>query len=135
MNANGRHLLADWCGCGPAADDADGACRAIRDAVEVMGATLLDLRVHRFSPQGFTAVAMLSESHLAVHSWPEVGYVAIDVFTCGEALHPEAGIDVLQQFFKPEETSLKRIERGGSSPLQGVVHGTSAGNGSGGTES
>lgn len=112
MTTGGVHLIADFRGCGRPADDAQGAAAAIRAAVDAMGATLLELNAHAFSPHGFTAVAILAESHLAVHSWPERGYVAVDVFTCGETLRPEAGIEVLRRFFEPQDVAVQRIERG-----------------------
>jgi len=112
LTAMGCHLIADLYDCGPAAADVDGTLRAMREAVEAMGATLLELKSHAFLPQGHTAVALLSESHLAVHSWPELGYVAVDAFTCGETVRPEAGIELLRGFFGPQRVALRRVARG-----------------------
>ena len=108
----GSHLLADFSQCGAAATDVPGTLRAMREAIEAMGATLLELKSHEFLPQGHTAVAILSESHLAVHSWPEMDYVAVDAFTCGDTVRPEAGIEILQDFFQPRHVSIHRIARG-----------------------
>jgi S-adenosylmethionine decarboxylase len=69
---------------------------AIREGVREIGATLLNLYVHAFSPQGVTGVATLAESHLALHSWPEHGYLAADVFTCGDQVNPQALLEVLK---------------------------------------
>lgn len=85
-------------------------------AVAAMRATLLSLNVHRFQPCGVAALALLSESHLAVHTWPEHSYVAIDAFTCGADVDPEAGVAVLLEFFSPRETSTRRIARGPGIP-------------------
>jgi S-adenosylmethionine decarboxylase proenzyme len=114
MQSVGRHLLVDCWGCGRRADDADGVRTAIQRAVDAMAATLLSLEVHEFSPQGLTAVAILAESHLALHSWPEEDYVAIDAFTCGEAVRAEAGIDLLLDFLEPASVSRRSIARGRS---------------------
>ena len=57
-------------------------------------------------------MAMLSESHISVHTWPEIGYVAVDVFTCGEDVTPEGAVEVLRDLFRPERTSVIEIRRG-----------------------
>ena len=72
----------------------------------------MNLHVHAFSPQGVTGVATLAESHLALHSWPEHGYLAADVFTCGEHVDPEVLVEVLQQWFEPGLVEVKELERG-----------------------
>jgi len=79
-----RHLLIDaWGSPAERLDDAEGIRALLKRVVNVLGATLLDLSLRRFSPQGVTAVAMLAESHLAVHTWPELNYFAADLFYCG----------------------------------------------------
>jgi len=108
----GAHVVADFSACGAAARDVEGTLLAMRDAVAAMHATLLQLHYHTFEPQGHTAVAILSESHLAVHSWPENDFVAVDAFTCGGGVRPEAGIEVLRRFFQPKTVSVHRITRG-----------------------
>ncbi len=77
-----------------------------------IGATLLHLHVHAFSPQGVTGVASLAESHLALHTWPEHGYLAADVFTCGEQMQPLALVEVLEQWFEPGSVEVKELKRG-----------------------
>ena len=108
----GRHLIVDCWGCDQPADNAVELRRVMVEAVAAMGASLLSLNVHCFQPRGMTACAALSESHLAVHTWPEHGYVAIDAFTCGSDIDPEAGVAVLRQFFSPRETSARCVARG-----------------------
>lgn len=112
MDAIGRHLLIDCWGCGQRAADAEAVCRAMHRAVEAMGATLLELKVHCFMPRGLTAVAILAESHLALHSWPEEDYVAIDAFTCGQSVRPDAGLEVLLAYLQPKHLSHSSIGRG-----------------------
>lgn len=93
-------------------DDEDAVRAAVVDAVCALPATLLNLHVHSFSPQGVTAVATLAESHLSVHTWPECGYVAADVFTCGDAADPQAAVDVLKTAFAADVVEVKSVERG-----------------------
>ncbi|MDG2039900.1 MAG: adenosylmethionine decarboxylase [Ilumatobacter sp.] len=79
-----RHVLIDaWGSPAERLDDADGIRALLERVIDTLGATLLDLSLRQFSPQGVTAVAMLAESHLAVHTWPEQNYFAADLFYCG----------------------------------------------------
>ena len=112
MDPLGRHLLIELWDCGPEINEENAIESAIREAVGEIGATLLNLHVHAFSPQGVTGVATLAESHLALHSWPEHGYLAADVFTCGEQIHPHALLDVLKKWFEPGYVDVKEVERG-----------------------
>jgi S-adenosylmethionine decarboxylase len=112
MDALGRHVLIELWDCSPAINQPDAVADAIRQAVREIGATLLHLHVHAFSPQGVTGVAALAESHLALHSWPEHGYLAADVFTCGDHLEPLVLVEVLKQWFEPGCVEMKEIQRG-----------------------
>lgn len=102
----------EFWGCDPAIDDADAMERALHAAVAASGATLLHLHVHAYSPQGITGVAVLAESHFAVHSWPEHGYLAADLFTCGDHTDSQAAVDVLQRAFSPARVEVQTISRG-----------------------
>ena len=84
----------------------------IREAVEHARATLLEQSTKRFHPQGVTAFALLAESHISIHTWPELGYAAIDVFTCGQRAMPERAIHFLVQALQAERHTVKRVERG-----------------------
>ncbi len=110
---SGKHLVADFWDC-RLPDSEIGWRRLIESAVAAMDATLLGLHVHLFEPQGATAVAILSESHLAVHTWPERDYVAVDVFTCGESVRPEDGIETLRRELQPSRERILEIDRGAS---------------------
>ena len=82
--------------------------------MEVAGATLLHIHLHHFTPNGgVSGVAVLSESHISIHSWPEVGYAALDVFMCGYA-KPHETVDVLKAAFKPERVVVKEHLRANS---------------------
>ena len=112
MSVEGQQLIADCWECDAGMTNADGARRAIAAAVDAMGATLIDLRLHEFDSGGYTAFALLSESHLAIHTWPEHAYVAIDTFTCGVHVRPAAGIEVLKAFFAPRQFEVRQVARG-----------------------
>ena len=106
----GRHVIAEFWNCENAQSE-QGLAEAIADAVRGARATLLDLNVRRFYPQGYSAIALLAESHLSLHAWPELGYVALDVFTCGEA-DPQKIVQALEEHFKPRDTEYIKIPRG-----------------------
>jgi S-adenosylmethionine decarboxylase len=112
MEPLGRHLLIEMWGCNGRIDDVAAVEVAIRDAVAAVGATLLNLHVHAFNPHGVTGVAALAESHIALHSWPERGYLAADVFTCGPATHLAAALDVFQTHFEPQSVDVLDVARG-----------------------
>ena len=86
---NARQILIELHGC-PAErlNDADGIERAMLAAAEASGATVISAHFHRFSPLGVSGVVLIAESHLTIHTWPERGYAAVDVFTCGETVDP-----------------------------------------------
>jgi S-adenosylmethionine decarboxylase len=116
MEHLGKHLIIECWGCNDGINDAELMRTAMIEAVQAAHATLLDIYVHTFSPHGVTGVAVLSESHLSVHSWPEYGYLAADVFTCGETTDPMAAVDILRQYFQPTLVELQDLSRG-ISPL------------------
>ena len=94
-------------------------------AAEAANATLLSISSKKFDPQGVTAVVLLSESHLSIHTWPEYGYAAIDAFTCGDRTDPEKACDFLLKTFKATHGSIQILKRVCPSlsllQLQGVV--------------
>ena len=114
----GFHLIADLEGC-TGLDDPALIERAIRAAVAVAGATLLDLRLHHFGPQqGVTGVALLAESHISIHSWPQQGYAAVDIFLCGRREAARAALDALSAHLKPTHSRVSIIERGVAAAVQ-----------------
>ena len=112
MEHLGRHVIIELWGCSEAINDASRVESAMRNAVHAANATLLDIFVHEFSPQGVTGVAVLAESHLSIHTWPEYGYVAADVFTCGSTTKPEAAAEVLRMAFEAETADIRELQRG-----------------------
>jgi S-adenosylmethionine decarboxylase len=107
----GMHLLVDLWG-GEKLDDLDHTERALTDAVRAAGATLLHTHLHHFSPNGgISGVLVLAESHISIHTWPERGYAALDIFMCGDA-DPYRAIPVLRAAFRPATVTLSENKRG-----------------------
>lgn len=107
----GRHLLLElWEAQG--LDQVPLVERALTDAVKACGATLLELRLHTFSPTGgISGVAIVSESHISIHTWPEWGYAAIDVFLCGTC-DPNNAIPIFKEALKPGRIQMMESRRG-----------------------
>lgn len=112
VSSIGTHCLLELYGC-PAhlLDDHDGIIETLRTAAEIAGATWLSHTSHRFSPQGVTAVGLLSESHISIHTWPESGYAAADVFTCGDHTMPEKACLRLLEALGATHYTLKTLSR------------------------
>jgi S-adenosylmethionine decarboxylase len=114
MTAIGQHLIADLWGCDGLADPAVIE-DALRSAATAASATLLDLKLHHFGPQqGVTGVALLAESHISIHSWPEHGYAAVDIFLCGEAPRLAAALDCLVERLNAKRVTRTQLVRGGT---------------------
>jgi len=111
MRFAGTHLIVDlW--HSSRLDDIDAVETALRGAAEAAGATLLNIDLHCFTPKGgITGVAVLAESHISIHTWPECAYAAVDVFMCGDA-EPHKGIEVLRAAFRPRMLTILEHKRG-----------------------
>ena len=83
----------------------------LNKAAKLAKATVLNLISNKFEPQGVTAIALLAESHISIHTWPESNYSAVDIFTCGQNMLPELASQYLIEALKAEEHSLRLIER------------------------
>ncbi|MDK2882029.1 MAG: S-adenosylmethionine decarboxylase [Bacillota bacterium] len=113
MKALGRHILAEFFGCdGAILDDVDAIERTLVDAALTAGAEVREVAFHRFSPQGVSGVVIISESHLAIHTWPELGYAAVDVFTCGDKVDPWVAYNYIASAFKADKVTAAEIKRG-----------------------
>ena len=107
----GTHLIIDVYGA-ERLDELEHVETALRKAVDAAGATLLHIHLHHFTPNGgISGVAVLAESHISIHTWPECGYAALDVFMCGEA-NPHATIEILREAFAPERIAVEEHMRG-----------------------
>jgi S-adenosylmethionine decarboxylase len=106
----GTHLIVDLFGA-KNIDNEETIREAIGVIIHTTRATLLHQFFHRFQPQGITGMACLAESHISVHTWPESGFAAFDIYMCGRA-RPERAIPVLETFFQPEQVRVQSIQRG-----------------------
>ncbi len=106
----GKHLIADFCGA-LYQTDITNIEYALREASVRAGATVLEVTLHNFANNnGITGVALLAESHISIHTWPEHDYIALDIFMCGSA-SPEIALDWLHVFFKPTKVRKQLLER------------------------
>jgi S-adenosylmethionine decarboxylase len=113
MKALGRHILAEVFGCDRAVlDDPERVERILVDAALEAGAEVREVAFHKFSPQGVSGVVIISESHLAVHTWPELGYAALDVFTCGDRVDPWQACDAVVAGFGAKNVTASETLRG-----------------------
>jgi S-adenosylmethionine decarboxylase len=109
--APGTHLLIDFWGA-IHLDETAYIERALNQAALACGATVLAIHLHSFGENaGITGVAMLAESHISIHTWPEIAYVALDVFMCGNS-NPHLALPVLREFFQPKEMTVTGAARG-----------------------
>jgi len=108
----GRHCILELYHCDKAKLNDEAFIRTtITSSAKIAGATLINLVTHSFKPQGVTGLALLAESHISIHTWPEIGYAAIDVFTCGDHTMPEKACKSLFKDFLAKSFSFKNIER------------------------
>lgn len=107
----GRHLLLD-CWNASNLDNLELIEQALRDAVDATGATLLHIHLHHFTPNGgVSGVAVLAESHISIHTWPERDYAALDVFMCGDTT-PESALPVFKSAFNTDTIEVSEHLRG-----------------------
>ncbi|MGB1548680.1 MAG: adenosylmethionine decarboxylase [Alphaproteobacteria bacterium] len=107
----GLHVLLDFWGC-KNLDDLEVIEGALRAAVAAAGATLLDINLHHFTTSGgVSGVAVLAESHISIHTWPERSYAALDIFMCGNC-DPYKAIPILREAFQPTAVQLHEQRRG-----------------------
>lgn len=107
----GTHLLIDVREA-EGLDDIKHIDRTLRECVRAAGATLLSIDLHHFTPNGgVSGVAILAESHISIHSWPEYGYAALDVFMCGDA-QPHLAVPVLKKAFRAGAVEVEEVRRG-----------------------
>jgi len=91
-----RHILFTLKGCNETLlDDESHIRNVLVHAAHLCESTLLDVSSHKFDPQGVTAIALLAESHISIHTWPEKGMAVCDVFTCGDHTRPQSGVSYM----------------------------------------
>tara|TARA_A100001388_G_scaffold241813_1_gene198293 strand:- start:110 stop:544 length:435 start_codon:yes stop_codon:yes gene_type:complete len=107
-----KHLLLELYGCKYEKLNDESFLRCtLNRAAKLAKASVLNLISNKFEPQGVTAIALLAESHISIHTWPESNYSAVDIFTCGQNMLPELASQYLIEALKTEEHSLRIIER------------------------
>lgn len=113
MDPIGTHFIADLYECPrDLLDDESFITKSLREAVDRGMATLLHKVSHHFHPQGVTALALIAESHVAIHTWPEFGYAAVDAFTCGDRASAEKACRHLVRTFQAGRHTLRELKRG-----------------------
>lgn len=113
MKALGRHIILECYKCNASTiNDAKGVEKIMLEAAKEAHATVIKSVFHPFFPQGVSGVVVIAESHLTIHTWPELGYAAIDVFTCGDEADPLLACAYLAKAFEAQETSTTEFDRG-----------------------
>jgi spermidine synthase len=125
VNALGRHILVEFTNCNAdVLNDVTVIEKSMVEAAQKAGATVINSSFHHFSPWGVSGVVVIQESHLAIHTWPEYRYAAVDLFTCGETVDPWVSFDFLKKAFEADYSviemnrgSLNVIRRSDFKPL------------------
>ena len=113
MQALGRHMLLELFDCDPEAlNSLDVVKASMVEAAKRAQATIIDVVFHEFNPFGISGVVVIAESHLAIHTWPEYRYAAVDVFSCGETLQPQVAGDYLVEQLGAARTQVVELHRG-----------------------
>ena len=107
----GIHLIAEFWN-GKIIENKKEIRRILIRAVKEAKDTPLQVSIHKFQPQGLTGVILLAESHIAIHAWPEINYLAIDIFTCGEKSMPYKALEYFEKVFQPKKVEIKEMKRG-----------------------
>ncbi len=117
----GTHIIAELYGCDPVLlDDVEFITSTLIKSAEKTGVTVVDYATRKFEPQGVSAIVIISESHIAIHTWPELKYAALDFYTCGEE-DPEPAVREIARKFKTKELVLFRADRGNISKIEKLM--------------
>ncbi|HWQ72045.1 MAG TPA: adenosylmethionine decarboxylase [Desulfitobacteriaceae bacterium] len=112
-NCLGRHVLAEIYECSfEILNDREKVEAIMVNAALESGAEIREVVFHKFSPQGISGVVVISESHLAIHTWPELGYAAVDVFTCGDRVNPWDACNYVSENFQAGHMMATEVKRG-----------------------
>lgn len=113
MAAIGRHTTADFYGCRrEVLNDMEQLQNLVSSAVNAANLKMLSLQSYQFAPEGITVLALLTDGHLGIHTYPEVGFAAVDIFTCDSHSLPEKALAAIKQTLVPEKTKNTLIKRG-----------------------
>jgi S-adenosylmethionine decarboxylase len=113
MEALGRQILVEFYDCKEAnINDVNYIESSLINATKASGATIISHNFHKFSPYGVSGVVVIAESHVAIHTWPEYNYAAVDIFTCGDTIDPWIIQENLKEFFESRNVSSMEMKRG-----------------------
>jgi S-adenosylmethionine decarboxylase len=113
METIGHHYIAEASGCTPAIiGKVEAVEQILVRAAEIAGVQVWSISFHRFNPNGVSGVVVISESHLSVHTWPEYGYAALDIFTCGDTAKPEKAVGWALRQFGASNVHITEVTRG-----------------------
>lgn len=109
----GQHVLAEFFECDPnILNNLNLVEKLMVEAALECGATIVQKCFHMFNPYGVSGVVIIAESHLAIHTWPELGYAAVDLFTCGDKCDPKVSYEYLRKMFNSTNASYTELKRG-----------------------
>ncbi len=109
----GNHLIVELYDCRKEIiNDARSVEKALIEAVRISGARMIQSVVHEFNPHGISGVIVIEESHFSVHTWPEYGYCALDIFTCGDEIDHYSALQYLKKEFQAKNLSVTEMKRG-----------------------
>ncbi|MEX0770349.1 MAG: adenosylmethionine decarboxylase [Balneolaceae bacterium] len=113
MQALGRQILVEYYDCNESRiNDIEFIEQSLLEATKESGATLISHNFHKFSPYGISGVIVIAESHVAIHTWPEYNYAAVDIFTCGDTIDPWIIQEKLKDLFESANVSSMEMKRG-----------------------
>ena len=113
MQSLGHQIIAEFYGCNrQSLNDVDYVRTAMVDAAEKAGATIVTETFHHFSPHGVSGAVIIAESHLSIHTWPEYGYAAVDLFTCGDTVSSQKAFEHLRAALESTQVSTMEMHRG-----------------------
>jgi S-adenosylmethionine decarboxylase proenzyme len=113
MDILGRHAIVEYLQCDPEKlSDVEHITRSMLQAATASGATIITHAFHHFSPYGVSGAVIIAESHLSIHTWPEYGYAAVDLFTCGTQVDPRQAYAVLKRELSAADSFYVELKRG-----------------------
>lgn len=113
VNVLGHHMLVEFYNCSPEVlDDVAGIENHMNEAARACGATIVQSTFHRFEPWGVSGVVVISESHLAIHTWPEYGYASVDLYTCGDDIQSLVAYEYLKEKLEAKGAEIQMLKRG-----------------------
>lgn len=124
MQGLGRQVLAEFYGCNSdVLDCQEQISRIMEKAALEAGAEIREVVFHKYAPQGVSGVVVISESHLAIHTWPEFDYAAVDIFTCGSKVDPWISFEYLREHLAAKQATVKEVKRGMAVVAKNIVQG------------